>query len=63
MSLVADLVDVEAHGEGWLRYYTSDPEDVNPVVLQTLSSQGIGVVTLSRVPRSLEDVYLRVVEE
>jgi len=59
---VADLVDVEAHGDGWLRYYTSNPEDTNPVVLQTLASQGIGVVTLSRVPRSLEDVYLRVVE-
>jgi len=60
--LVADLVKVEAQGEDWLRYSTSDPYKTNPLLLQTLAAHGAGVVTLSEVPRSLEDVYLRVVE-
>jgi ABC-2 type transport system ATP-binding protein len=61
--LVSDLVKVEVEGENWLRYYTADPRETNPLLLQTLAAHGVGVVTLSEVPRSLEDVYLRVVEE
>jgi ABC-2 type transport system ATP-binding protein len=60
--LISDLARVEAQGEDWLRFSTSNPQDINPLVLQRLSSQGMGVVTMSEVPRSLEDVYLRVVE-
>jgi hypothetical protein len=63
VKLVADLVNVETRGEDWLRYSTSDPREINPVLLQTLAAHGYGVVTLSEVMRSLEDVYLRVVEE
>jgi ABC-2 type transport system ATP-binding protein len=63
VKLVADLVNVETRGEDWLRYSTSDPREINPVLLQTLAAHGYGVVTLSEVVRSLEDVYLRVVEE
>lgn len=62
VKLVSGLVQVVAHGEDWLRFRTPDPKDANPLVLQTLTSHGVGVVTLSKVPRSLEDVYLRVVE-
>ena len=61
--LVSDLVKVEVEGEDWLRYFTADPRETNPLLLQTLAAHGVGVVTLSEVPRSLEDVYLRVVEE
>ena len=61
--LVSGLATVEDQGEDWLRYSTSDPQKINPRLLQTLASHGLGVVTLSEVPRSLEDVYLRVVEE
>jgi len=61
--LVSGLATVEDQGEDWLRYSTSDPQKINPLLLQTLASHGLGVVTLSEVPRSLEDVYLRVVEE
>jgi ABC-2 type transport system ATP-binding protein len=63
VKLVADLVNVETRGEDWLRYSTCDPREINPVLLQTLAAHGYGVVTLSEVVRSLEDVYLRVVEE
>jgi len=59
--LIADLVEIEARGEDWLRYATSDPEMVNPQLLRSLAQRDVRVVTLSRVPRSLEEVYLRAV--
>jgi ABC-2 type transport system ATP-binding protein len=62
VKLVSDLVSVESQGEDWLRYHTSTPRKTNPLLLQRLATHGVGVVTLSEVPRSLEDVYLRVVE-
>ncbi len=37
-------------------------EITNPVVLQRLAALGLEVVTLSQVPQSLEEVYLRVVD-
>ena len=63
LSDVEDLVDVEDHGDTWLRYSTPEPEHVNPRLLQQLAERGVPVVTLSEVPRSLEDVYLRIVNE
>jgi ABC-2 type transport system ATP-binding protein len=63
VKLVSGLVDIEAQGENWMRYSASNPQETNPVLLRALASHGFGVVTLSQVPRSLEDVYLRVVEE
>ena len=61
--LVSGLVKVEAQGENWIQYFTPNPEETNPLLLQTLASHEVGVVTLSAVERSLEDVYLRVVGE
>jgi ABC-2 type transport system ATP-binding protein len=63
MKLVSDLVGIEAQGEDWLRYSTPNPQEINPLLLKTLASRGVGIVTLSEVPRSLEDVYLKAVEE
>ncbi len=60
---LADLVQVETQGEDWLRYRAAEPEEVNPRLLRRLAALGRQVVTLSEVPRTLEDVYLRVVEE
>jgi ABC-2 type transport system ATP-binding protein len=59
--LISDLVQIEEQRDDWLRYSTSDPRRTNPAVLRALAAGGVGVVTLSRVPRSLEDVYLRAV--
>jgi ABC-2 type transport system ATP-binding protein len=59
--LIRDLVDIEARGANWLRYSTPDPEHVNPRLLKTLARHDVRVVTLSPVPRSLEDVYLRAI--
>ena len=62
VKLISDLVEIEIQGEDWLRYFTPNPQEANPLVLQTLAAHGVRVVTLSKVARSLEDVYLRVVE-
>jgi ABC-2 type transport system ATP-binding protein len=56
-------LDVVAQGEDWLRFRTQAPHEHNPMVLRRLISQGVPVVTLSEVPRSLETVYLQIVNE
>jgi ABC-2 type transport system ATP-binding protein len=63
VNLLSEKVDVTEQGENWLRYATAAPEETNPSVLRTLAAHDVDVVMLSRVPRSLEDVYLRVVGE
>lgn len=55
-------VKLECVGEDWLRYRVSEPEKVNPRVLEAMAGAGLDVVTLSDVGRSLEEVYLQVVE-
>jgi ABC-2 type transport system ATP-binding protein len=58
---IADLVQVDSHGYDWVRFRVENPSVTNPRLLKQLSEQGVGVVTLSEVRQSLEDVYLRVV--
>ncbi len=42
-----------------LRFRTDRPEQVNPLLLQSLFEQELPVVSLQEVPRSLEQVYLQ----
>jgi ABC-2 type transport system ATP-binding protein len=58
---IADLITVEEQGTNWLRYRTERIEQVNPLIVERVSRAGHKVVTLSEVPRSLEQVYLNVV--
>jgi ABC-2 type transport system ATP-binding protein len=58
---IADLVQIEEQGPDWLRYSTSDPDTINPIVIRTLGRHDVRIVTLSGVPRSLEEVYLSAV--
>ncbi|MBN9388552.1 MAG: ABC transporter ATP-binding protein [Chloroflexi bacterium] len=44
-------------------YETPEPNTTNPAVLKWLVESGLGVVTLSQVPRSLESVYLKIAGE
>jgi ABC-2 type transport system ATP-binding protein len=50
------------YGSNTIRYETMEPKEVNPKVIDMLSRSGFEVVTLIRVSRSLEEVYLRVVQ-
>lgn len=61
--LVARFAPIEAVGETWVRYRAPEPAQINPPLLRALLEARIPVVTLGEVPRSLEAVYLRVVEE
>jgi ABC-2 type transport system ATP-binding protein len=63
LSALRERLDVESHGETWVRYWSADPASENPPLLHWLSERKVDVVTLSEVPRSLEEVYLRVVEQ
>jgi ABC-2 type transport system ATP-binding protein len=61
--LIGDLVQVENQGEDWIRYRTDRVADINPLILDRLRNAGHKVITLSEVPRSLEEVYLQVIEK
>lgn len=60
--LAEQRVKVVSHGQNWVRYTVSNPAQFNPWLLNELSQQNVPVITLSEVPRSLEEVYLRIVE-
>jgi ABC-2 type transport system ATP-binding protein len=59
---LSNQVNVVSHGHDWVRYTVPDPGQFNPTLLSELTRQEIPVITLSEVPRSLEEVYLRIVE-
>ncbi len=62
LSELGDLIEIEAWGPTWFRYSTLTPEITNPALLARLTAMHARVLTLSEVPRSLEEVYLRIVE-
>ncbi len=63
LDLVSNVVRIDSYGDKFLRYTTTEPQVTNPRLLQLLASHQVPVVTLSELPRSLEEVYLRVIEE
>ena len=62
VNFIDDKADVVTHGKDWVRYTTPEPAHFNPYLLGELARQNTQVVTLSEVPLSLEEVYLRIVE-
>jgi ABC-2 type transport system ATP-binding protein len=58
--ILEGLVTVEQISGNAVRYRAGDPDEANPRVVRRLSEAGLGVVSLSEVPYSLEDVYLSV---
>ncbi len=50
------------HGTDFLRYETEDPERVNPLIIEKLIQQGYHIYSLERIENSLEEVYLKAVE-
>jgi ABC-2 type transport system ATP-binding protein len=61
--LVSDLARVEESGDDWVRFRPTDPQLINPRIATRLAEQDIPLVALAEVPRSLEDVYLRIVTD
>ncbi len=59
---LSEMVHIVAHGDNWLRYTTPNPARDNPRLLAHLTARHTPVITLSEVRRSLEEVYLQIVE-
>lgn len=62
VSHLEERVNIVGHGQDWIRYTVPDPSQFNPALLNELTRQEVPVITLSEVSRSLEEVYLRIVE-
>jgi ABC-2 type transport system ATP-binding protein len=60
---IGDMVRVEECGDSWITFRVSDPAATNPALLRRVLDLGVNVVTLAPVSQSLEQIYLRVVEE
>jgi ABC-2 type transport system ATP-binding protein len=60
---LSPLVEVDDYGINWLQYRTPDPYTTNPQILAKCQELGVEVVTLSQITKTLEDIYLQVVEE
>jgi ABC-2 type transport system ATP-binding protein len=56
-------LQVAGRGDKWLRYRSAQPEIDNPIVLQHLLNLGLKVVSLEEIPRSLEQIYLQVMND
>jgi ABC-2 type transport system ATP-binding protein len=56
-----NVVSITERGPAWFRYEADEPESLNPRVIRRLTDLGVEVITVSEVPRSLEEVYLRIV--
>jgi len=52
---------VTTQGANWLRYQSSQPEQLNPQVLRALLAQDFPVISLQEVVKSLEQVYLQAI--
>jgi len=59
--VLPETSQVTAIGPDWMRFRTANPQRDNPEILRTLLDQGKPVIRLQEVPRSLEEVYLRVI--
>lgn len=51
------------NGDSLRKFKVQDPKNTNPILIKELINQKIDLITLKEVPRSLEQVYLRVMEE
>jgi len=54
-------VKMISSGANWMRFQIQQPQVNNPHLLKSLLENGLAVVTLREVPRSLEDAYMEAV--
>jgi ABC-2 type transport system ATP-binding protein len=62
-ALLADLVQVEETSGDLVRYRSRAAQLVNPQIIARLAEQQIPLLSLAAQPRSLEEVYLRIVAQ
>ncbi len=62
VGLLPQGIHIRERGDDWIRFQTPDPEQVNPHIIESMAAAGVRIITLSEVKRSLEEVYLSVME-
>jgi ABC-2 type transport system ATP-binding protein len=60
---IGDMVEICETGDGWLQYSTPDATVTNPALLRKLVGLGVEVVSLTPMASTLEDIYLKIMEE
>lgn len=58
-----EVVEVTEVGGDWVDFVAPEPSTTNPMILRRVIDAGADVLTLSQQSRTLEDVYLKIVEE
>lgn len=56
-------MNVVAAGDCWFHFEAENPAQTHPRLLRRLDALGHSVLALSEVPRSLETLYLRILEQ
>ncbi|MFQ5922605.1 MAG: ABC transporter ATP-binding protein [Anaerolineales bacterium] len=62
VGLLPEGVQIRERGYDWIQFQAPDPEQVNPQIIESMAAAGVRIVTLSEVKRSLEEVYLSVMQ-
>ncbi|MEM9952627.1 MAG: ABC transporter ATP-binding protein [Chloroflexota bacterium] len=60
---LSEIVTIENYGTDWVQFRSPQPSQTNPNILAKCVDLGVDVITLSQVTKTLEDIYLQVVEE
>jgi ABC-2 type transport system ATP-binding protein len=63
LNAIRSLVTVTESGKDWLRFAAPDNPDVHRRLLRAMDEHGHSVLSLAEVSRSLESLYLKIVEE
>jgi ABC-2 type transport system ATP-binding protein len=63
LSALHSLVNVTENGQDWIRFVVPAHADTHRQVLRTLDAHGHAVLSYHEVPRSLESLYLKIVEQ
>lgn len=50
-------------GNDYIHYSAEYPEQFNPVLIKSLSDQKVNILTLQEVTKSLEDIYLQIINQ
>jgi hypothetical protein len=56
-------VEIVAKEDKKLRFRSENAEEINPLLIKEFSKENAPLLTLAEVPRTLEDVYLKVMAE
>lgn len=54
-------VKITKIGENYVSFVTDNPEITNPLIISVLTRSGVNIITLQEVTHSLEDIYLKII--